>query len=99
MRQQPRVMETLRRPIRPTRSGCELEQQRVEAEQARLADAAERAAAADRLKTIGVAVVLTSGQEAMAAIGQKFVKVGDVIDGWKVMAIQENGTVLLKPAE
>ncbi|MCA9225199.1 MAG: hypothetical protein KDA47_06290 [Planctomycetales bacterium] len=76
-----------------------LEQQRAEAEQARLANAAERAAAADRLKTIGVAVVLTSGHEAMAAIGQEFVKVGDVIDGWKVMAIQENGTVLLKPAE
>lgn len=77
----------------------ELEQQRMEAEQARLAAATERAAAADRLKTIGVAVVLTSGREAMAAIGQEFVRVGDVIDGWEVVSIKDNGSVVLKPAD
>lgn len=59
----------------------------------------ERAEAVERLRRQGLkAVIAGSGGQAVAVVGSKTVRVGDVIDGLRVIAIQPDG-VVLEPTE
>lgn len=66
----------------------ELEQESIR----QLAEARRRALMALREK--GVAIVLQSGDELVAVIGSDTVRIGDVIDGFKVVAIGPDGVKL-----
>lgn len=64
-------------------------------------DTAQRKARQDQalaaLRKTGITAVLRGPQEAMAIVGRRVIRVGDEIDGFRVVAIEPDG-VVIKPA-
>jgi len=81
------------------------EQQRAQAQaQAHLAQAQTRADADARrkealelLRAAGVSAVLSDGREHVALIGSRVVRVGDMLEGFRVVAIGPEGVLLGEP--
>jgi len=72
------------------------EAQRAE-QQARANTDARRQEALETLRALGVSAVLSDGREHVALIGSQVVRVGDVVEGFRVVAIGPNGVLLGEP--
>ena len=70
------------------------EKARLEREKARLAAVAKRKAEISSLVKNGVAAIIQLGDERVALIGEREVKVGDSLNGMRVVAIHDKGVEL-----
>ncbi|OHB66540.1 MAG: hypothetical protein A2V70_05300 [Planctomycetes bacterium RBG_13_63_9] len=53
--------------------------------------------ALDGLRQQGVAVVIGSGERYVAVVGSQTVRVGDLLDGFRVIAIAPDGVTVERP--
>ena len=70
------------------------EKARLEREKARLAAVAKRKAEISSLVKNGVAAIIQLGDERVALIGEREIKVGDSLNGMRVVAIHDKGVEL-----
>ncbi len=75
-----------------TRTATQRAQQQAQAD----ADA-RRQQALETLRTVGVSAIVSDGRDHVALIGSQMVRVGDVLEGFRVVAIGPDGVMLGEP--